>query len=170
MRYAQLLGQSARISNEALQVLRWIALLHDLGKIRIPGELLRSSAILTQGQMDLVREHARYGEAILGRFRSPRLRGIAYAVGSHHERYDGSGYPRGLSGDAIPLLARIVTVCDAFDTMISGRPYASPKSPARALEELVALSGTQFDPRLVDLFVRDVAPIAITPQRHAAVA
>jgi two-component system, cell cycle response regulator len=126
------------------------ASLHDVGKVAIPDSILDKAGPLTDEEWDLMRTHTIVGERILGA--APALADAATIVRSTHERYDGWGYPDALAADAIPLGARIIAVCDAYDAMVSPRPYRTPVSHAEAIEELDRCSGTQFDPRVVEAF------------------
>ena len=127
---------------------RRAALLHDLGKIAIPDSILDKPASLDVAEREFIRRHTLIGERILRA--APALEPIAPLVRSSHERWDGTGYPDGLAGEDIPLGARIIFVCDAFEAMTSPRrPYHAPISREAALAELSACAGTQFDPRVV---------------------
>jgi putative nucleotidyltransferase with HDIG domain len=126
-------------------------LLHDVGKVSTPLEVLNAPRALDDREWRLIRAHAAAGEAIVRAV--PELRPFAPAVRSHHERLDGHGYPDRLPASAIPLMARIVAVADSFNAMIGRRPYRLPMPPIRALEELVRGRGTQFDPEVVEAMV-----------------
>ena len=123
------------------------ALLHDVGKIAIPDAILSKPGPLDEHEWAFVRRHTIIGERILAG--APALTEAAALVRSSHEHYDGSGYPDGLAGEEIPIGARVVTVCDAFDAMTSNRPYRAARSPTEALAELRRCAGTQFDPTVV---------------------
>src|SRR5215470_11959436 len=125
-------------------------MLHDLGKLVIMDNILRKPRQLTEEEFELIRTHPVVGDKILKPLRF--LACEAKAVRHHHERYDGKGYPDGLRGDDIPLIARVVTVADAFDAMTSDRPYRSKRPLATAMEEIVRGAGTQFDPLAADAF------------------
>ncbi len=125
-------------------------MLHDVGKLAIDTEVLTRPGLLTPDELRHMREHAARGEKILASV--PYLRDAAPAIRHHHERWDGCGYPDGLAGEAIPIMARIVTVCDSYDAMVADRPYRPPKSPIEALAELRELAGEQFDPQVVEAF------------------
>ena len=125
-------------------------MLHDLGKLVIMDNILRKPRQLTEEEFELIRTHPVVGDKILKPLRF--LACEAKAVRHHHERYDGKGYPDGLKGDDIPLIARVVTVADAFDAMTSDRPYRGKRPLATAMEEIVRGSGTQFDPLAADAF------------------
>jgi two-component system, cell cycle response regulator len=134
--------------------------LHDIGKMAIPYTVLHKGGPLDEHDWELMRRHPTIGASILGA--APALARVAEIVGATHERYDGSGYPRGLAAEEIPLAARIVFVCDAFDAMIAARPFGEAKSEAEALHELRVCAGSQFDPRVVDAFMAEHAA-----RRHA---
>ena len=130
----------------------WLGgLLHDVGKIGTPADILRKPGKLTPDEWEAMRRHPSMGEEML---RGLGLSDVIDIVGSHHERFDGTGYPRGLSGDEIPRLARMIAVADAFSAMVHDRPYRSGLSWGEALEELHRFAGTQFDPAMVDIFAR----------------
>ena len=137
--------------------------LHDVGKIAIPDAILHKPGPLDDDEWRLMREHTVVGDRILGA--APAMRPVARIVRSSHERWDGGGYPDGLAGEQIPLGARIVAVCDAYDAMTSARPYQRRIPHARALAELRRCAGTQFDPRVVEAFCAVAAdgPPAPTP-------
>lgn len=128
------------------------ALLHDIGKIAISDAILLKPAKLTPEQFEEVKKHAVIGEQILSHIEF--LRPAAKIVRHHHERFDGKGYPDGLAGDRIPLGARLFTVADTLDAMLSDRCYRKAPGYQAALEEIRRCSGTQFDPRIVELFTQ----------------
>ena len=134
---------------------RLAASLHDIGKMAIPDEILDKAGPLSEDEWKFVRRHTLVGERIL--LAAPALSHVAGIVRSCHERYDGGGYPDGLAGDAIPLPSRVVLLCDAFDAMTSGRPYASKLTEAEAVEELRREAGRQFDPDVVRAFLELLA-------------
>jgi HD-GYP domain-containing protein (c-di-GMP phosphodiesterase class II) len=131
------------------------ALLHDVGKVAIPNEILFKPGPLTPEEWAVMREHPVIGERILRR--TPELAAIAPMVRHEHERWDGGGYPDGLAGEAIPMGSRIILACDAYNAMITARPYRAPMSTADAMEELRRSAGTQFDPRVLDALLRVLA-------------
>jgi HD-GYP domain-containing protein (c-di-GMP phosphodiesterase class II) len=124
-----------------------VALLHDIGKIGTPNEILHKDGPLTDDEWVVMREHPVIGERILNAV--PGLRSIARAVRHEHERWDGGGYPDGLAGEAIPAPSRIVLVCDAYHAMTSDRPYRRAMAQDQAIAELRRCAGTQFDPAVV---------------------
>ena len=126
-------------------------LLHDIGKVGIPERLLTKQGPLNDSEWTVMRKHPVLGAHIVTPIRV--LGDAVDVVRFHHERFDGNGYPHGLSGEDIPLSARIFSVVDAYDAMTSDRPYRAARGPSVALEELVACAGTQFDPEVVRAFV-----------------
>jgi two-component system cell cycle response regulator len=126
------------------------ARLHDIGKLGLPPWILEKPSPLTEYELGVLQEHSVIGQRMLER--SPELLPVASSVRATHERWDGGGYPDGLSGAEIPLPARIVAVCDAFDAMTKPRVYSASMSIGSALHELERCSGTQFDPGVVTVF------------------
>lgn len=141
------------LSEEELHLLWESGWLHDVGKISLSPTLLTSSKRLTKDEITDVRTHPQRGAALVSQM--PRLRHAVPVVLHHHERYDGDGYPMGLVGEAIPLFARIACVVDAFDAMTGYRPYRTRASLEVAMQEIIANSGSQFDPLIVNIFVRE---------------
>jgi HD-GYP domain-containing protein (c-di-GMP phosphodiesterase class II) len=142
-RIALRLGRDLCLPRSELVALGVGALLHDVGKLAVPAELLESPRRLTAAEWEIVRAHSVAGESLVsGYVRHPDVRAV---VRWHHERIDGSGYPDGLSGDEIPLLARIVAVADAYEAMVAERPYAGARSPEDAISEAFACAGRQLD-------------------------
>jgi putative nucleotidyltransferase with HDIG domain len=125
------------------------ALLHDVGKIRIPSEIINKPGPLDPDERALIETHTVEGQEMLERV-GGLLAHVGRIVRSCHERWDGAGYPDGLAGEAIPLVARIVATCDAFSAMTTDRPYRPARTPAEARDELQRCAGTQFDPRIVE--------------------
>lgn len=153
MWYAGRTASAMGLAKPTVNAVRHAALVHDVGKVHIPDRILNYPGKLDDASMELVRTHALRGEEILRRFPGHHVREIATLVGAHHERFDGTGYSRGLHGRAIPLGARIIAVCDAFDAMTGGRCYRPTWNYGRAIEELIACAGTQFDPDVVATFI-----------------
>lgn len=147
------------------QEMEFAALLHDVGKISIPKEILNKPAKLTSEEFELMKTHTVEGQFLLDRV-GGLLGRIGEVVRSCHERWDGQGYPDGLAGEKIPLTARIVFVCDAYNAMTTDRPYRSALSTEAALKELEANAGTQFDPTIVAALVEVVQDAQ--PERRAA--
>jgi HD-GYP domain-containing protein (c-di-GMP phosphodiesterase class II) len=128
--------------------------LHDVGKLAIPEAILDKPGPLDEGEWEVMRRHTILGEQLLSGI--PALVNAARLVRASHESWDGSGYPDGLSGEDIPLGARIIAACDAYDAMITDRPYRSGMSHADAVAELRRCAGTQFDPRVVDALLAEL--------------
>ena len=128
------------------------ALLHDVGKISIPDAVLNKPSRLTDDEYELMKSHAQRGAEVLGNIEIEK--GLAEGAGAHHERYDGKGYPKGLKGEEIPEVARIIAVADTFDAMYSTRPYRKKMELSTVVEEIKKGSGTQFSPDGVDAFIK----------------
>jgi HD-GYP domain-containing protein (c-di-GMP phosphodiesterase class II) len=133
---------------------RRAAQLHDIGTIAIPAEILRKPGPLTDDEWAFIRQHTIIGARVLAA--APALRRVATLVRMSHERWDGGGYPEGLAGEQVPLAARIVALCDAYDAMVSPRTYRTAMSHADALDEVRRCSGSQFDPAVVEAFLAAV--------------
>lgn len=145
-------GRELGMPPDELEDLRYGAILHDVGKIGIPDAILQKPARLDAGEWALMRRHPVIGAQILAPV--PRLAGAARIVRHHHERYDGTGYPDGLAGEAIPLGARILAVVDAYGAIVDRRAYKEPCPHAEAIAELKRCAGTQLDPVVVEAFLR----------------
>lgn len=135
------------IEGRALRDVHYAAVLHDIGKIAVPTEILRKPGALTDEEFEQVKSHSDVGARLLERI--PFTRSVAPLVRAIHERFDGGGYPDALAGEAIPIGARIVGACDAFDAMISDRPYRRGMGVAAAVSELERCAGSQFDPGVI---------------------
>jgi response regulator RpfG family c-di-GMP phosphodiesterase len=147
-RLASALGHDLGIRGEALVDIERGALLHDIGKIDMPASILYKQAPLDDAEWAVMRRHPQVGYDLLKKV--PSLTGAADIVVASHEAYDGSGYPRGLRGEAIPIGARILAISDSYDSMTRPHTQRPAMSPAHAVEEIGRCSGTQFDPRVVD--------------------
>jgi diguanylate cyclase (GGDEF)-like protein len=152
--YALWIGEEMRFSEETMRVIRIGCLLHDVGKIGVPDDILRKPGRLTAEEYETMKRHPRLGALIVGAL--PGMEAILDIVRSHHERWDGKGYPEELGGEDIPLLGRVTAIADAFSAMTTDRPYRKGLDWIAALEEIRAHSGTQFDPRLTQAFVKAV--------------
>jgi hypothetical protein len=148
------LALASGLSVDEAEVVRDASALHDLGKIGIPDEILRKPSEFTAEDREIMKTHTTIGSGIL-EGSSSRLVQVAELIArTHHERWDGNGYPAGLSGEEIPIEGRICSICDVFDALMSERPYKPAWTIEAALAEIRAKSGTAFDPRLVELFLR----------------
>jgi diguanylate cyclase (GGDEF)-like protein len=158
-------GQRLGIDGVQLSQLRDAAALHDIGKVAIPDAIITKPSALTEDEWAFMRRHTLIGERIIAA--APSLGAAARLVRSTHEAFDGSGYPDALANVEIPLGARVIAVCDAFDAMISLRPYSSPKTIDEALVELERCAGTQFDPAIISVFKDVIADRAQPPTADA---
>ncbi len=159
--YAARFGEVLGLNAEQRRALHWAAYLHDVGKARVPDQILLKPAPLTDEERAVIRQHPAWGEDILA--------GLAFlpsevreAVLSHHERWDGLGYPKGLRGTQIPLLARALSIADVFDALTSERSYKPAWDYRDAAEHLLREAGCQFDPDLAGMFVRDVLHLDVS--------
>jgi HD-GYP domain-containing protein (c-di-GMP phosphodiesterase class II) len=148
--YAVRLAEALRLPASEIQTLIKGAFLHDIGKIGIRDAILLKNGGLTEEEFSLMRGHVQHGIDILGD--SDWFRDATVVVAAHHEKFDGSGYPQGIAGEEIPLLARIFAIVDVFDALTARRPYKEPMSCEAALTALQDGRGSHFDPRLVDVF------------------
>jgi putative nucleotidyltransferase with HDIG domain len=146
--FSEMLAQELGLDQEERERLRWAALLHDIGKLSVSAAILNKPARLDAAQWKAMHKHPDEGARLIAPI-APWLGEWASAVAEHHERLDGSGYPRGLSDSQISLGARIISVADAYDTMVTPRTYHRPISASAAREEVVRVSGMQFDPQVV---------------------
>ena len=150
-KYAVELGKKMNLSEKELKNLKMLAKLHDIGKVGIPEEILSKPGKLKKEEYEIIKTHAEKGYRIA--MFNPEFEKIAPCILAHHERYDGTGYPLGLKGDEIPLLARIINVVDSYDAMTNKRVYKKSLSAEEAKKELKKNSGTQFDPIIVEKFL-----------------
>jgi HD-GYP domain-containing protein (c-di-GMP phosphodiesterase class II) len=157
-RLAKLAGACAErmgLSRDEAAAVRLGAILHDVGKIGIPDRILRQSMALTEDEMAWMRRHPQIGADIIGPVEG--LHHVAPLIRHHHEKFDGTGYPKGLKGEEIPLGSRIISVADAFEAMVADRIYRPSLGLAKALEEIKTGRGSHFDPRVVDAFLDLIA-------------
>ncbi len=143
------------VEGRELRDVHYAAILHDIGKIGIPSDILRKPGKLTDEEFEVIKTHSDVGARLLERI--PFTRSVAPLVRAIHERFDGRGYPDNLAGEGIPLGARIVGACDAYDAMISDRPYRSGMGQDAAVRELHRCAGSQFDPGVVSALVQELA-------------
>ena len=133
--------------------------MHDIGKIGIEDAILLKNGKLTEEEFEVMKTHASIGATILSLKQTPLLSFASQIAESHHEKYNGKGYPKGLSGEDIPLIARIVAVVDVFDALMSKRPYKEPFSLEKTLSIIEGDSGTHFDPKVVETFLENLEKI-----------
>jgi len=144
------IGEAMDLDSDSLKELEIAALMHDIGKIAISAGVLDKAGKLTEAEYEELKRHSEVGYHILKSVDA--YTNLADYVLSHHEMWDGTGYPRGISGEGIPLIARIIAVADAYEAMIGDRPYRNSMNPIEAMEEIRRCAGTQFDPNVVDVF------------------
>lgn len=145
-------GKALGLSNEEINLIRQAALLHDIGKIGVPEHILNKKDTLDPDEFEFIKQHPAIGARIISRVQF--LKDVVPIVLHHHEKYQGTGYPSGLKGEQIPLGARIITIADSIDAMLSERPYARAKSMEMVREQLITGSGTHFDPLLVEIALK----------------
>lgn len=150
---AHLLALAVGVPAQQAELLRLACLLHDIGKIGIPDHILRKSSNYSQEEWEIMKRHPQMGADIIGQHDSPMLRMSRTVALTHHENWDGSGFPCGLAGESIPLEGRITAIADAFDNLVSTRPYKQAWPVQEALALIQGQAGTHFDPRLVSLFL-----------------
>jgi putative two-component system response regulator len=157
--YAAGLASAWGLSAGEVRDLARAAPLHDIGKLAIPDAILLKPGPLDPAERELMRRHARIGHDLLAGTGTPLLELAAEIALTHHERFDGGGYPDGLVGGAIPLAGRIVAIADSFDFLVTDRPYHEAVGPTRALAVLLAERGGHFDPALLDRFAEGIVAI-----------
>jgi len=151
-RFVRAVASSYGLPDQKAEILSRAAMLHDVGKIGVPDEILCKPARLTPDEQKLMRKHVEIGVSILRDAKHPLLKIGVTVVQTHHESWDGTGYPNGLCGEQIPIEGRIVAVCDVFEALLSERPYKDAWSVEDAIAEIRSLEGTRFDPAVVRAF------------------
>jgi diguanylate cyclase (GGDEF)-like protein/PAS domain S-box-containing protein len=149
--FCQKMGEALKLNKEDIDELKMAGMLHDIGKVSIPDSILDKPGKLTAEEWVIMKEHTIYGYNILKA--ADQYSNLALYALSHHERYDGKGYPQGISGNDIPLYSRVIGVVDAYEAMTADRVYRKALSSEIAVAELIRCAGTQFDPEIVDLFI-----------------
>ena len=155
-RYSSLLASKLGFSNQDVEAIGYAAPMHDVGKIGIPDSIILKNGMLTEGEFRIIKTHTTIGAVILEHSRASVLQTARIIALSHHERWDGTGYPNGLSKDQIPLSARIVSLSDAFDALTSRRPYKSPYPVEVACKIISYEREHHFDPKIVDVFLTNI--------------
>jgi putative two-component system response regulator len=170
-RLCERLGLALGMTPPEAETLRHASLLHDVGKVAVPDAILTKPGPLTESEREVMQRHAAVGARMLAGSRAPVMRMAEQIALTHHERWDGTGYPAGLAGESIPLAGRICAVCDVFDALRSERPYKEPWPLQDALDELARERGRHFDPEVVDAFlgmVDDLDPILLAAHETPA--
>jgi Response regulator containing a CheY-like receiver domain and an HD-GYP domain len=152
-KYAQRIAQAAGASLSKSELVLNAAPMHDIGKIGVPDGILLKRGPLDEAEWDIMRRHCAIGASIVGGIDSELMRSASSAALSHHERFDGKGYPSGLSGESIPWIGRVVALADVFDALTSDRPYKKAWAPEPAFDLIESESGSHFDPELVEAFM-----------------
>lgn len=150
--YSIEIAKELNLERKTLEEIEIATFVHDVGKITISADILNKKEKLTNEEWEEIKKHPVIGYNLLKA--SNEYAGIAEYVLYHHERFDGKGYPKGLKGEEIPLISRILTVADSYEAMISPRPYKKTKSKEEAINELIKCSGKQFSPEIVDIFIK----------------
>jgi putative two-component system response regulator len=150
--YTALLGRGMGLTQSEVQIISTACQLHDIGKVGLPEGLLLQQGQYTEAELSKIRRHTTIGAEILSNSPSPLLQAAESVALDHHERWDGSGYPNGLTGDQIPLSARLCAIADVFDALTTPRPYKKEISVEDALRLIVGASGSLFDPQLTEVF------------------
>lgn len=153
-RLSRQLGEALKLNDTELKELETAAMFHDIGKISIPDDILYKTEALTDKEFEIMKTHTTIGYDILSA--ADEYSDLAIYASSHHERWDGLGYPKGVKGTQIPLFSRIISIADSFEAMTANRPYRTKMSIEYAVSEIKKGSGTQFDPDLVKLFIEEV--------------
>lgn len=148
------IGHALNLDEDQIKALATAAMFHDIGKISLPDDILNKPGKLTKSEYEIIKTHTTIGYDILNT--ADEYSELAIHASSHHERYDGKGYPNGLKGDQIPLFSRIICVADAYEAMTSDRPYRKKLDLNHARQEIIDHAGTQFDPLIAKIFVKDV--------------
>ena len=150
--YTRLIAEEMGFDGEELDRIYYVALLHDCGKIGVPDNILGKPGRLTDEEFEIIKSHTTHGSEILSHFKS--LPNVNECARFHHERYDGKGYPEGLKGEDIPLIARMICVADSYDAMNSNRVYRKKLTKEDIINEIEKNKGTQFDPAIADVFLK----------------
>jgi len=151
--YSMLVGETLSLNTKQTARLNLSSFFHDLGKVKVPLNILQKPSKLTEEEWEVMKLHTTFGRELLEETRIPFLREVGVIVEQHHERYDGKGYPKGLKGNEISIEAAIIAVVDSFDAMTTDRVYKKGKSKEEAFEEILNNKGTMYHPLVVDAFI-----------------
>jgi putative nucleotidyltransferase with HDIG domain len=154
------------LPEEEIEKIKIAALIHDIGKVAIDDRILKKPTMLTEEEYEIMKTHTTRGYEMLKHI--PQLKDIISGLQSHHEQMDGKGYPRGLKGDEIPLIARIIMVADCFDAMTTARPYQEPAPIDYVLQVICSSAGTKYDQRVVEALVDGIKKGRIVPSGETA--
>ena len=165
-RYCALLAQADGADSETIETILYASRLHDIGKIGVSDLILLKQGILTPGERKVMEQHVPIGVRVLEGSDSPVIQMGAVIAGSHHERYDGTGYPKGIAGEDIPVEGRIAAIADVFDALTHNRTHRRAFALGNVLDMLNAESGTHFDPRLLDLFLGALDTVLTIYEEH----
>jgi len=165
--YSRILAVALGMSEKDADTLKLAAPMHDVGKIRIPDNILKRKGSLDHDEMEMMREHTRFGAELIGNHHSELLQVARTVALSHHEKWDGTGYPDGLSGEEIPLVSRIVAIADVFDVLTSKRPYKEAWPIERAIEYIESRAGAHFDPNITPLLRSELDKIMAVYECYA---
>jgi len=163
---AERIAQRLSLSGHFARDTRYAALLHDIGKVAVPSEILLKPGPLTDAEWVIMRDHSAVGGELVARIDA--FAHLAAAVRASHERWDGAGYPDGLAGEEIPLIARIIAACDTYDAITTHRPYRAARTPEEAFAELRRVAGSQLDPSVVDAVINELGDILARAQPPAS--
>ncbi|MFN2615901.1 MAG: HD-GYP domain-containing protein [Thermoleophilaceae bacterium] len=163
-RFSELIADGLGLPQERSRLIAMAGTLHDAGKVAIPDAIVLKEGKLTEHERKVMQQHTELGYRLLVGSESPVLRLAATIAWTHHERFDGDGYPRGLFGQGIPLEGRIVAIADVFDALVTDRPYRRAIGLEEALEALRSERGTHFDPDVLDAFLAEPAAVAAITQ------
>jgi putative two-component system response regulator len=162
-RLSELLAKIMGLNQQQIEQIRVAGLLHDVGTLQLPSDLVNKQGFLNDNERDMMNSHPVLGAQMLRPIRA--LKDICDILENHHERWDGTGYPAGLKGEQIPLPARIVAIVDSYHAMISDRPYRPAMGHEEAVLALRAGAGKQWDPFLIDIFIAVLSSLHNTPQQ-----
>lgn len=151
--YSGLLGELYGLNAKAVEILKLASAMHDIGKVAIPDRILNKPSALDENERKIMNQHTQWGYHIFSRSNRPILKAAAIVAAEHHEKFDGSGYPKGLKGEQIHIFGRIVALADVFDALLTKRSYKEEWRVNQALDYITKESGKHFDPTLVDLFI-----------------
>ncbi|MCK5199946.1 MAG: HD domain-containing protein, partial [Spirochaetales bacterium] len=167
--YAARIGEEVDLPDQTMRTLIKGSFLHDVGKIGIPDRILRKPGKLDKDEWNIMKTHTTIGANIIGIHNSEIIKTAKVVAATHHERWDGSGYPAGLGGKEIPLISRIVSMADVFDALTSKRPYKSEWPLEKALTEIKKNKGIQFEPAVVDAFLKSIPEILAIKKQYSKV-